>query len=371
MWEAGLSMSCKTRSPSCLRQDPGRRRVLTGMTRRFHLAAPLVLAAALVAAAFTFPAGFGSGEQSSEQARVDGLVSGGVPVVAATAYLRAADDLPHLRPECGTIPVELLAGIGSVESNHGRHGGAVADRTGDVRPRILGPDTRYGQAQGPMQFIDPTWDTYAGRFDLDASGDGHEDPQNLFDAARAAAFYLCDSAARYGGRTLADPEGRTAAVWYYNNSDAYVERVLGRARLIRAAMAGFPEHGDLVRVDDFVVNREIAGSLAALLQAAAGDGVLLSGEGWRPRAWQIELRRQACGTTHHDIWERPASECSPPTAVPGQSRHQAGLAVDFGYNGGPIESRDNEGYRWLAEHAPQFGLHNLPAEPWHWSSDGH
>lgn len=341
------------------------------MTRRLRIAIPLVIAASLIAAAFTFPTRFDLGRRSSNDPRVDRLVAGGVPVVAARAYLQAADDLPRLRPECGDIPVELLAGIGSVESNHGRNGGAVADHSGDVRPRIFGPDTRYGRARGPMQFIEPTWDTYAGRFDVDANEDGREDPQNLFDATRGTAFYLCDSAARYGGRTLADPEGRTAAVWYYNNSDSYVDLVLLRARLIRSAMDTFSQHHDLVRVGDIVVNREIAGSLADLLQAAARDGVVLSGQGWRPRAWQVELRRQACGTTHFDIWERPASDCSPPTAIPGRSRHQDGLAIDFNYNGGPIESRDNDGYRWLATHAPDFGLYNLPAEPWHFSTDGH
>ena len=44
---------------------------------------------------------------------------------------------------------------------------------------------------------------------------------------------------------------------------------------------------------------------------------------------QIELRQQNCGSSHYAIYEAPSSACSPPTARPGSSNHERGLAVDF------------------------------------------
>jgi LAS superfamily LD-carboxypeptidase LdcB len=68
----------------------------------------------------------------------------------------------------------------------------------------------------------------------------------------------------------------------------------------------------------------------------------------------------------------PASRCSPPTAIPGTSQHERGLAIDFTCNGGPIGQRDhgNPCYLWLSAHAASYGLHNLPSEAWHWSTTG-
>ena len=77
-----------------------------------------------------------------------------------------------------------------------------------------------------------------------------------------------------------------------------------------------------------------------------------------------------CGMLEYVIWDMPASACSPPTARPGQSNHERGLAIDFTYNGGSITTRSNPGFVWLAENAASFGFVNLPSEPWHWSTDG-
>ena len=83
-------------------------------------------------------------------------------------------------------------------------------------------------------------------------------------------------------------------------------------------------------------------------------------------AEQIATRRANCGTSDYDVYEKPASQCSPPTARPGQSMHEQGLAVDFVHQG-RILTRSSPAFRWLQANAARFGLYNLPSEPWHWS----
>jgi peptidoglycan hydrolase CwlO-like protein len=119
----------------------------------------------------------------------------------------------------------------------------------------------------------------------------------------------------------------------------------------------------------------VAGSIAdnvqALLNAAANDGVSLCAvSGWRSPQKQIELRRAHCGSSNYAIYYMPASRCSPPTARPGSSMHERGLAIDFSCNGGGAIRRGNSCWNWLAAHANDYGLYNLPSEPWHWSTSG-
>jgi peptidoglycan hydrolase CwlO-like protein len=119
----------------------------------------------------------------------------------------------------------------------------------------------------------------------------------------------------------------------------------------------------------------VAGSIAAsvqnLLNAAIADGVsLCASSGYRSPEKQIALRRQNCGTSNYAIYHMPPSQCSPPTAIPGSSMHERGLAIDFSCNGGGAIIRGNACWNWLAAHADEYGLHNLPSEPWHWSTNG-
>lgn len=125
----------------------------------------------------------------------------------------------------------------------------------------------------------------------------------------------------------------------------------------------------LHRVWGITVDAGIADSLEALLTAAYLDGVELAGWGWRSHEQQIELRRAHCGPSEYQIWEAPASSCSPPTARPGSSRHEFGRAIDFTENGS-ILTKSSPGFAWLTEHAKEFGFKNLPSEPWHWSDTG-
>ena len=137
---------------------------------------------------------------------IETLGENGIPA-AVDAYMQAADALAVDDPTCG-IRWTLLAAIGRVESNHGRFGGAQLRDDGygtkpirgiplDGRPNValirdteggeLDGDTTYDRAVGPMQFIPSTWASVG----VDANGDGRRDLDNIFDAARGAAVYLC------------------------------------------------------------------------------------------------------------------------------------------------------------------------------------
>jgi predicted nucleic acid-binding Zn-ribbon protein len=113
----------------------------------------------------------------------------------------------------------------------------------------------------------------------------------------------------------------------------------------------------------------ISGNVQALLDAAAADGVMLCGGGYRDPEEQIQLRMEHCGTSHYAIYEMPASQCNPPTAIPGTSMHEQGLAIDFTCNS-DIVSTGDVCWDWLQANAVAFGLYNLPSEPWHWSTNG-
>ncbi len=126
----------------------------------------------------------------------------------------------------------------------------------------------------------------------------------------------------------------------------------------------------VISVRGIRVHTQMATQLEGLLSAADAEGIELSGGGYRDASAQIALRRAHCGGTEEAVYSMPPSQCSPPTARPGASLHERGLAVDFTYNGALITSRSSPGFQWLAVNAARFGLYNLPSEPWHWSVNG-
>ncbi len=87
----------------------------------------------------------------------------------------------------------------------------------------------------------------------------------------------------------------------------------------------------------------------------------LCGSGGRSSQRQIELRRAHCGPTEFDIYKKRASLCRPPTAIPGRSMHEQGLAIDFTCNGQSIKSRSGPCWDWLVANAGRYGLKNLQA----------
>ena len=136
-----------------------------------------------------------------------------------------------------------------------------------------------------------------------------------------------------------------------------------------------PASGNLSTVScpgggSITVDSSLAGNLQSMLNAAAADGNNLCGGGYRDPSAQIALRRSNCGSSNYAIYEAPSSACSPPTARPGTSNHEQGLAIDFTCNGGGALGRSSSCFSWLSANANSYGLYNLPSEPWHWSNDG-
>ncbi|MFD7747806.1 NlpC/P60 family protein [Streptomyces sp. NPDC059698] len=166
----------------------------------------------------------------------------GIPAGMLSAYTRAAASIGTVRPRCTGMRWSVLAGIGKVESNHAS-GRSIAPN-GDITPRILGVrlngsgaggnitsfsdtdggrldgDTAYDRAVGPMQFLPSTWEGPSGQ---DGNGDGAKDPHNAYDTALGAAAYLCGT----GAADLSNPAELRRAVFRYNRSTAYVDKVTG------------------------------------------------------------------------------------------------------------------------------------------------
>jgi peptidoglycan hydrolase CwlO-like protein len=118
------------------------------------------------------------------------------------------------------------------------------------------------------------------------------------------------------------------------------------------------------------VAASIGSNVQGLMTLAGQQGIVICGSGYRDPQRQIELRRQHCGPTEYDIYQKPSSQCSPPTARPGRSLHEQGLAIDFNCNGGGAIVRGNSCWNFLVANANNYGLYNLPSETWHWSVNG-
>lgn len=169
----------------------------------------------------------------------------GIPERAVLGYGRVDLAMRAGAPACH-LGWTTLAGIGRVESDHGRYGGATLRPDGTESRPIVGvplngspgvrnvPDTDHGRwdgdpvydhAVGPLQFLPATWVQYA---------NPGADPENIDAAALAAGRYLCA-----GGRDLATATGWWAAVLAYNNSTTYAAEVLGFAdTYARASVSG-------------------------------------------------------------------------------------------------------------------------------------
>jgi membrane-bound lytic murein transglycosylase B len=167
----------------------------------------------------------------------------GIPRTALAAYAGAASVLAEQSPSCH-LGWNTLAAIGHLESDDGRHGGAVRSDNGYPSVPILGPaldggvfagihdsdggawdgDSVWDHAVGPFQFIPETWR----RWGSDGNGDGRSDPNQIADAALAAAQYLCHAG------DLSTIEGWRRAVFSYNHSESYVDAVASVANSLSA-----------------------------------------------------------------------------------------------------------------------------------------
>ncbi len=169
-----------------------------------------------------------------------------IPTIALDAYAR-------LGTPCPGVDWALLAGIGKVESDHGRIFGGSLAPDGAVAPIVLGPPLdgtgvggnttempagewtgQYGiegqwlQAVGPMQFLPNTFEIYG----ADGNNDGIQDPHNLYDAVAAAANLLCS-------KTLPEGSDPTDVILAYNQSVEYQQNVLTWAGRYRSGSLEF------------------------------------------------------------------------------------------------------------------------------------
>jgi hypothetical protein len=208
-------------------------------------------------------------------ATLDSLKATGIPRVALAAYISAATVQDRLSPACG-LSWQVLAGIGYIESDHARSGGSAKPNwAGVANPPIYGPlldgskgialiadtdhgaldgNTTYDRAVGPMQFLPATW----GEYEESASGHAAPDPQNINDAALAAARYLCAT-----GQDLRTPNGLIAAVYGYNHSFDYVSAVLSVA--VRYAGGNLP--GGASALDELPALAQTAADLPTAIAA--------------------------------------------------------------------------------------------------------
>jgi len=135
-----------------------------------------------------------------------------IPPAYLALYMGAAQTCPDL-------PWGVLAGIGKVESDHGR-----SDAPG------VHSGANHAGAEGPMQFEPATFARYA----AGADHDGKPDVYDPADAIYTAAAMLCANGAASG-----TPAGIRQAVFAYNHYFAYVTDVLSwAARYTVSAPAG-------------------------------------------------------------------------------------------------------------------------------------
>jgi membrane-bound lytic murein transglycosylase B len=164
-----------------------------------------------------------------------------IPELSLVAYAEAELAMRTSEPEC-KLGWATLAGVGRVESHHGRYNGSDIGEDGRLSPPIIGialdgspgvrairdtddgrldGDSTWDRAVGAMQFLPTTWS----RWGVRANGDGADpDPQNINDAVLAAARYLCAS-----GGDLSTAGGWWDAVLTYNRSVDYGQNVFSGA----------------------------------------------------------------------------------------------------------------------------------------------
>ncbi|MFJ9314996.1 hypothetical protein ACIRN4_12445 [Pimelobacter simplex] len=176
---------------------------------------------------------------------------GSAPPAAVLAYQRAAT-IMDTASRCG-LPWTVLAAVGRVESDHGRgpKGDHRVGRAGRVKPGYVAAslDGRGGRGELPDTDLgalddDPRWDAPVGplgllpatwsRVAVDADNNGVRDPQDLDDAALAAAVLLC------ADQDLSTRQGLKASLASYHPGDGFVPTVLAIARRYKKQSAQVP-----------------------------------------------------------------------------------------------------------------------------------
>lgn len=216
---------------------------------------PLVIVQAFVGGIGGYLGGLGGAAScSGEQQGPSATAAEGIPSDYLSLYREAGKE--H------GIPWTILAGIGRVETNHGR-----LDADG------VTSGTNFAGAAGPMQFLLSTWEAYG----VDANGDGRKDVYDPEDAVPAAARYLEAHGA---------PADLHAAIFAYNHAWWYVDMVLdwasryaeGGAVAVAASFGRPCVEQALGKVPEGVV-----GTVIAFAREQLGEPYVWGAEG--PDAW--------------------------------------------------------------------------------------
>ncbi|MGG2463785.1 NlpC/P60 family protein [Streptomyces sp. RGM 3693] len=148
------------------------------------------------------------------QISMQGGQVGDIPPQMLTLYRQAAP------ATCQGLDWSVLAAIGKVETDHGRHPTMRSD----------------AGAVGPMQFLPSTFEGYA--YPVPPGGATPPTPWDPTDAVYAAARMLCANGARTG-----TSDSLYKAIYSYNHADWYVNKVLAQAKAY--ATAGSADNSDV------------------------------------------------------------------------------------------------------------------------------
>jgi len=220
--------------------------------------------------------------------------------------------------------------------------------------------------------------------DLEVQRQLAEDASQRAEAKQAAAADRLgeltaarDQQAAYAAQVQARLDHKLSEASFLADRDSELSAEIKRdqdraAELARKAAASSPSsprrgtvryNGSLATVScktggSITVDSSIASNVQALLNASPAD-LALCGWGWRSSEEQQRLWDE-----HHCD-----TGCSVPTAPPGSSMHEKGLAIDFTTHGQTIQSHSDPAFQWMSGNASSYGLYNLPSEPWHWSTN--
>ena len=225
-----------------------------------------------------------------------------IPEEMISIYQAAADTCPGLE-------WTVLAAIHKLETHFG-----------------VGRATSSKGAQGPMQFMPPTFVAYA----VDGDGDGITDINNVSDAIFSAARLLC---ANGGG----EPARLASAIWNFNHSQAYLNEVVSLASSYGVFQV--PDGVAFAAPTDLLRNRRVilTPQARADLEAGVIDPRLVSLLSWISERHTIGV---TVFMTGHSKYTRSGSV----------SNHYYGRAADiFFVNGQPVSSSSEAARRLVMQ----------------------
>jgi cell wall-associated NlpC family hydrolase len=176
--------------------------VIKAMTAAAAAIAAFPLLVILLVTASPGPPAQATGSAAGLPGEPTALARASIPADYLTWYTGAAKTCPGL-------PWAVLAGIGEVESDHGR-----SDLPG------VHAGTNAAGAEGPMQFLPSTFSKFA----VNADPAQPASPYDPADAIYTAARMLCASGARDGSTA-----GLEQAIFAYNHAGWYVSEVMSWA----------------------------------------------------------------------------------------------------------------------------------------------